>query len=72
MTIKKYWSGTIAAKDDFGVPIEDEFIDGKTRMGPWGIMAPKSWRMHGVGALGSGFGQRYEKTDDGKWLKVEG
>jgi hypothetical protein len=53
-------------------PIVDEFIDGKTRAGPWANMCPKCYKIFGVGRLGTGFGQRYKKQDDGTWLKVEG
>jgi hypothetical protein len=71
--VKKYWMGTRPGKtDDFGDPIESSFVDGKTRSGPWAIMSPRSWRRYGVDHLGLGRGQRYEKQDDGKWLKVEG
>jgi hypothetical protein len=69
---KRYWMGHIGQTDDFGNTIQDEFVDGKTRMGPWGIMTPTAWRAHGVGRFGTGFGQRYQKQDDGRWLKVEG
>jgi hypothetical protein len=67
-----YWIGsTIGPKDDYGAAITDEFIDGKTKHGPWAILAPITYRRHGVG-LGLGRGQRYKKQEDGKWLKVEG
>ena len=69
---KRYWQGHVGPKDDFDREIEDTFIDGKTIMGPWGIMTPQSWRHYGVGALGTGLGQKYEKQTDGRWLKVEG
>jgi len=67
-----YWLGTIGDKDDFGRPITDEFIDGKTKMGPWAIMSIDSWRKYSNGQLGMGWGQRYKKMNDGRWLKVEG
>lgn len=67
-----YWTGTPPQTDDFGLMIIDEFIDGKTVMGPWAFMTPSSWREIGIGVLGMGYGQRYKKQDDGKWLKVEG
>jgi hypothetical protein len=67
-----YWLSPLGDKDDFGQPIEREFIDGKTILGPWAIMTPTSYRTYGIGRLGQGFGQRYEKRADGKWLKVEG
>jgi len=68
-----YWIGSdIGPKDDFGFPIDGEFIDGKTRFGPWAIMSPSAWKNNGVGKLGTGYGQRYKKQEDGRWLKVEG
>ena len=66
-----YWSGDPGEKDDFGFPIKDEFIDGKTQMGPWANMAPSTFKIHGIG-LGQGYGQRYKKQADGRWLKIEG
>jgi hypothetical protein len=68
----KYWMGTMRSKDDFGVPYKDIMIDGKTTSGPWANMTPESWRIHGFGKLGTGFGQKYKKQSDGRWLKVEG
>jgi len=68
----RYWMGLIGDKDDFGAPIGDEFIDGKTRMGPWANMSLESWKRYGLNRLGLGWGQRYRKQADGKWLKVEG
>lgn len=67
-----YWSGYVPDKDDFGQPINDEFIDGRTVGGPWATMTPASWERFGVGRLGTGCGQRYERQADGRWLKVEG
>jgi hypothetical protein len=69
---KLYWVGKVGLHDDFGDPITTTFIDGRTVMGPWAIMSPMSWVVNGVGRLGTGFGQKYEKQDGGKWLKVEG
>lgn len=66
----KFWMGTVSDKDDFGKPIVDTFIDGKTTMGPWANMNPDSFKQHGVG-LGIGKGQMYRKQPDGKWKKVE-
>jgi hypothetical protein len=40
-------------------------------MGPWAIMSEASWQRKGIGRTGIGFGQKYEKQEDGKWLKVE-
>ncbi len=68
----RYWMGDVGADDDFNEPIDDTFYDGATIMGPWGIMTPRSWRRVGCGRVGLGFAQKYEKQDDGRWLKVEG
>lgn len=68
----KYWFGHVGEKDDFGDKIGDEIIDAATKMGPWALMTPKSFKTHGRGKLGTGSGQRYKKQKDGKWLKIEG
>jgi hypothetical protein len=68
----KYWMGAVPSEDDFGDEIGDEFIDGRTRMGPWGLMTPQNWVDFGIGSLGTGHGQRYKKQPDGRFLKVEG
>jgi hypothetical protein len=69
-----YWVGYLDEYDDFGDMFTDEMIDGKTKMNPWSWakMTPASWKKYGVGRLGTGYGQRYKKQPDGKWLKVEG
>jgi len=70
---KRYWVGRVSERDDFGNPIKDQFIDGVMRgRGSWAIMTPAAFRVFGVGKLGTGYGQRYKKQADGKWLKVEG
>lgn len=71
MTKLVYWISPVNEADDFGNVIEDTFYDGATSMGPWAIMAPKSFRRYGRG-VGLGIGQRYNKQSDGRWLKVEG
>jgi hypothetical protein len=65
------WIGTVPERDDFDDPITTTFIDGRTVMGPWAIMTPRTHKMRGVG-LGTGRGQRYVKEADGTWYKVEG
>jgi hypothetical protein len=72
MADKVYWCGEVGPNDDFGMPLDMEFIDGRTKMGPWGIMTPESFSSYGLGRTGPGFGQRYQKQPDGRWLKVEG
>ena len=36
------------------------------------IMSETSWRDHEVGRLGIGYGQKYHKQTDGRWLRVGG
>lgn len=69
-----YWLSPVGKNDDFGDPITDEIIDGKSSMGPWGLMTAASWARHSGtgGRLGTGLGQRFKKQSDGRWLKVEG
>jgi hypothetical protein len=70
---KRYWVGPVPERDDFGYPIKTWFVDGVTKYsGKWAMMNPMSYVQHGIGRLGTGYGQRYVKQDDGKWLKVEG
>jgi hypothetical protein len=69
--MKVRWLGTPPEKCDLcGTPITDEFVDGKTRMGPWGNMDIACHKRVGVG-LGTGKGQRF-KLQDGQFVKVEG
>lgn len=51
--------------------ITDTFVDGRTSMGSWADMCPNCHRQYGVG-VGIGRGQKYEKQDDGRWLKTAG
>ena len=71
-TKTQYWLSPVGKVDDFEDRISDEIIDGKTIYGPWALMTPISFKKHGVGRLGTGYGQRYKKQPDGKWLKIEG
>jgi hypothetical protein len=68
----RYWKGIVPPKDDFGDPITNIFIDGKTQKGPWALMSLQSFKRFGLGKLGVGYGQKYSKQSDGKWLKIEG
>lgn len=73
---RKRWLGDIPTKCDVsGDPITDTFIDGRTVMGPWAIMHPKTHKIYGVG-LGIGSGQRYVRETDADgnahWYKDAG
>lgn len=67
----KTWQGSEPKACDVcaGMIVED-FVDGRTRQGPWGILCPRCHRNQGVG-LGTGKGQHYHRQD-GVWLKVGG
>jgi len=71
---KIYWMGRLPDKVDFGDPYDGIMIDGATVLGPWGCMTPRSWARYGAtsGKFGTGLGQKYEKQEDGRWLKTEG
>ena len=51
--------------------IRENFIDGRTTMGPWANMCLLCARVYGVG-IGKGKGQHYQRQEDGRWLKVAG
>lgn len=51
--------------------IIDIFVDGKTVTGPWAIMCTLCFATWGVG-LGTGRGQKYTRTTDDEYVKVEG
>lgn len=72
MTGKLYWVSPAPAVDDFGNTIEDEFVDGRSVLGPWGLFTPKSWRTYGCGQFGTGHGQKYRRDETGNFAKVEG
>jgi hypothetical protein len=46
----KFWCGDVQKNDDFGVEIVNVFYDGMTTLGPWGFMAPASFKKFGVGS----------------------
>jgi hypothetical protein len=38
--------------------------DAKSKAGPWGYMCESCWRVHSVGKLGTGYGQRLIVTKE--------
>jgi hypothetical protein len=79
MKNKVYWTSPIGGFDDFGHPINDIVIDGKTKTGPWALMTPESYKenayhreVNGDVKFGLGIAQKYQKQSDGKWLKIQG
>lgn len=67
-----YWIGPAVHCDICKNPFERVMYDIKTNSGPWGLLCTPCMKAHTNGQLGTGMGQRYHKTDDGKWLKVAG
>lgn len=65
-----YWCGEVPTKDDFDNPITDVFYDGRTLGGHWALMNDYSFKMYGI-ATDTGVGQKYEKQEDGRWLKTQ-
>ena len=71
---KRYWQSAAPLNcDACPASITNTFYDMKTQGGPWGSLCPYC-AMHGIGVgmLGTGSGQKYEKQGDGKWLKTGG
>ena len=48
------------------------FYDARTLNGRWATLCPYCVTEHTFGRLGAGWGQRYEKQPDGRWLKTGG
>lgn len=71
---KVYWLSGVPAKcDTCKTPITNVFYDAKTDMGPWACMCPSCQTLGpGLGQVGLGKGQKYEKQPDGRFLKTEG
>jgi len=65
---RPYWCGDVPIHDNFGMPIGNVFVDGATIAGPWALMSPASYRVHGRG-LGLGRGQCYVRENDGRYYK---
>lgn len=65
------WTGDVPKTCELcGLPIKNEFIDGKTIYGPWATMCFLCGFDKSVG-LGVGKGQKYKKKGR-RWIKVEG
>lgn len=68
-----YWLSKPPAEcDTCSTPITTVFYDADTGRG-WACMCPSCQTLGpGLGRVGPGRGQKYEKQADGKWLKTEG
>lgn len=72
----RYVSAELANEDDFQDRFthrEGEIVyDARTKSGPWAMMTEKSWKKHGIGQLGLGLGQKYQRDSEGRLMKMEG
>lgn len=70
--MKVYWLSPVGERDDFGRLIGNVIYDARTRNGQWALMSMASFLAETSHALGVGCGQRYDRQDDGRWLKTAG
>jgi|WetSurSiteA1Bulk_404760.scaffolds.fasta_scaffold85801_1 hypothetical protein len=57
MSNVRYWIGPdLGGFDDFGNPYGKVMYDAATKNGLWANMSEKSFKLHGRGKLGTGFG----------------
>lgn len=59
MELKKWMGGIPKTCDLCHKELKQQFVDGRTQMGPWGIMCATCHSKVGCG-LGLGQGQRYD------------
>lgn len=74
---ERYVSAERMAADDFGRRFtmkEGEVVyDAMTKhRGQWATMTQTSYKAHGAGKLGTGYGQKYVRQANGQLHKVEG
>ena len=67
---RRWFGGNPTECDICHNDITTDFVDGKTRFGPWACMCFSCYKKNGTG-LGTGFGQRYT-LEDGIFYKVAG
>jgi len=58
--------------DVTGSPLTNVMYDAKTKRGPWATMSQRGWEAHGCGRLGTGFGQKYLRNEQGEFYLSEG
>lgn len=68
----RYWTGPAPVHCDLcNAEITDTFYDAGLPRGPWGFFCNDCFTQNAL-KLGTGYGQKYEKQADGKWLKTGG
>ena len=66
----KYWAGVVGKCDACGGDFGKTMFDASVR-GRWGNICQACFDEEGC-SLGTGKGQQYRKTAEGRWLKVAG
>jgi hypothetical protein len=74
MKTQKFWTGSAPHHCDIcGEILSTAFVDGKWQGRAWANMCVECHGgSQGGGQLGLGIGQKYEKQEDGRWLKTGG
>jgi hypothetical protein len=69
-----YWCGTLPKNDPWGEVYGEFMYDGRMRnhAGTWTNFSQESWKRYGCGILRIGFGQKYQRQEDGRYLLIEG
>jgi hypothetical protein len=75
--VVRYLTAENMTKDDFGHGFTNQkgevIYDARTKYrGQWATMTEDSFKIHGHGLLGQGFGQKYVRQENGELHKVEG
>jgi hypothetical protein len=70
----KWIGGNPTSCDTCATTIEAVFYDAKTNIqGKWACMCPSCFTLGpGLNKLGPGYGQRYERQEDGNFIKTGG
>jgi len=64
------WTGQQAC--DYCGEAADTMYDSASKEGPWAFMCPDCWEKHGLGKIGVGYAQRYDRDPDGRLFKTAG
>ena len=74
MSRPRYWTGTVPENCQVsGEPMGDVMYDASlpSHGGRWANINQATFERHGC-RVGLGLGQRYERQEDGRWLKTAG
>lgn len=67
-----YWIGPLSDSCQlYGIPFGSTMYDANLPGIGWGNFCERAF-IENRGRLGTGFGQKYEKQIDGRWMKVAG